>query len=254
MATDETTSTAIDVSQPAQQRPPTAAERRAKEHAGTTDTEVLARDIEQTREELSVTIDAIVDRVSPKKVVERSKQQAREGVHDATEIVKVHATTAAGVVREKALVASEVVKVEDRRAQGQGVRRVRLDAGAQPAGVGDLGAPGERDAGLVSRPRRGQLARRLAAARQHRVRRRRRAAAAGARADDRCAGRRRRRPRPAGRAGRLGPALPPPGAGRDLDRPAGRTPVPGAAALLAAVLLLLRRRSARRRTRVVRRR
>jgi hypothetical protein len=56
---------------------------------------VLAQDIAQTREELSVTIDAIVDRVSPKKVVERGKQQAREGVQDATEIVKVHATTAA---------------------------------------------------------------------------------------------------------------------------------------------------------------
>ncbi len=56
MATDETTSKAIDVSQSAQ-RPPTAAERRAAEHAGTTDTEVLARDIAQTREELSVTID-----------------------------------------------------------------------------------------------------------------------------------------------------------------------------------------------------
>ena len=108
MATDETTSRAIDTS-PAAQRPPTAAERRANEHAGTTDTEVLARDIAQTREELSVTIDAIVDRVSPKKVVERGKQQAREGVQDATEIVKGHATTAAGVVREKALVASEVV-------------------------------------------------------------------------------------------------------------------------------------------------
>ena len=105
MATDETTSKAIDVSQSAQ-RPPTAAERRASEHAGTTDTEVLAQDIAQTREELSVTIDAIVDRVSPKKVVERSKQQARDGVQDATEIVKGHATTAAGVVREKALVAS----------------------------------------------------------------------------------------------------------------------------------------------------
>ena len=130
MATDETTtSRAIDVSQPAQ-RPPTAAERRATEHAGTTDTEVLARDIAQTREELSVTIDAIVDRVSPKKVVERSKQQAREGVSDATEIVKGHATTAAGVVREKALVASEVVKekvaeLKDKASGGSDTTQVR---------------------------------------------------------------------------------------------------------------------------------
>jgi MYXO-CTERM domain-containing protein len=109
VATEQTSSRTTDASS-SPQRPPTAAEQRANEHAGTTDTEVLARDIAQTREELAVTIDAIVDRVSPKKVVERSKQQAREGVQDATEIVKGHATTAAGMVKEKALVASEVVK------------------------------------------------------------------------------------------------------------------------------------------------
>jgi len=109
VATDQTTSGTTDGS-PAPQRPATAAEERANQHAGTADTALLASDIEQTREELAVTIDAIVDRVSPKKVVERGKQSAREGVADATEIVKGHATTAAGVVREKALVATEVVK------------------------------------------------------------------------------------------------------------------------------------------------
>ncbi len=107
MATDQTSSGTADGSS---SRPATAAEQRASEHAGTTDPEVLARDIAQTREELAVTIDAIVDRVSPKKVVERGKQQAREGVAEATELVKGHATTAAGVVKEKAIVASGVVK------------------------------------------------------------------------------------------------------------------------------------------------
>ena len=109
MATDQTSIGTTDGSS-SPQRPATAAEQRATEHAGTTDTDVLAADIAQTREELAVTIDAIVDRVSPKKVVERGKQQAREGVADATELVKGHASTAAGVVKEKAIVASGVVK------------------------------------------------------------------------------------------------------------------------------------------------
>jgi hypothetical protein len=235
VATDETTSRAIDTS-PAAQRPPTAAERRANEHAGTTDTEVLARDIAQTREELSVTIDAIVDRVSPKKVVERGKQQAREGVQDATEIVKGHATTAAGVVREKALVASEVVKdkvaeLKDRKSGTSDSTDVRSPlapatsanvASSSPLPAGtvtvDMGEPPPPEAAPTT----------------------------GALADAADAGR---------------PGVEPPGADLPSHRPVGSTgsaPVPpvyagaGAAALVAAVLLLLRRRSNRRRRNRVR--
>ena len=105
---DETTSRAIEPS--SSPRPVTAAERRASSHAGTTDTDQLVSDIEKTREELAVTIDAIVDRVSPKKVVERGKQQAREGLNDASVIVREHASTAAEVVKEKALIAGEAAK------------------------------------------------------------------------------------------------------------------------------------------------
>ena len=238
MATDETTSKAIDVSQSAQ-RPPTAAERRAAEHAGTTDTEVLARDIAQTREELSVTIDAIVDRVSPKKVVERGKQQAREGVQDATEIVKGHATTAAGVVREKALVASEAVKekvaeLKDKASSTSDATQVRSPLTPATSVNIDSATPvASPDAGPVT--------------------------SSGA------------SPLPAGTVSIDAGELPPPEAAPAAGAPAGlpshrpvassgSTPVPpvyagaGAAALLAAVLLLLRRRRARRRTRVVRRR
>ena len=62
---DEATSKAIEGSS-SPQRSPTPAEQRANSHAGTTDTDQLVSDIERTREELAVTIDAIVDRVSPK--------------------------------------------------------------------------------------------------------------------------------------------------------------------------------------------
>jgi hypothetical protein len=239
VATDETTtSKAIDVSQSAQ-RPPTAAELRASEHAGTTDTEVLARDIAQTREELSVTIDAIVDRVSPKKVVERGKQQAREGVQDATEIVKGHATTAAGVVREKALVASEVVKekvaeLKDKASGSSDGAPARLAPASSSVRLTSATPVPAPDAGPVSSP--------------------------GA------------SPLPAGTvsidAGEVPPPEAAPATGSLADLPshrpvapaAGSTPpVPpvyagaGAAALLAAVLLLLRRRRAKRRLRLRRR-
>ena len=112
MATDETTSRAVEVSSP--ERPPTAAQQRASSHEGTTDTEVLAQDIERTREELAETIDAIVDKVSPKKVVERTKQQAsvaaKQGLHDASVVAKETASTAAAVLKEKTGTATEAVK------------------------------------------------------------------------------------------------------------------------------------------------
>jgi hypothetical protein len=255
VATDETTtSKAIDVSQSAQ-RPPTAAERRATEHAGTTDTEVLARDIAQTREELSVTIDAIVDRVSPKKVVERGKQQAREGVQDATEIVRGHATTAAGVVREKALVASGVVqsKVAELKDKASGTSdstQVRSpltpatsvsrtsatpvsspDAGPVSSGAGSPLPTGtvSIDTGELPPPEAAPTTGSLADA----------ADAGGPRIE--AAGSDLPSHRPVATTYGQAPAVPPVYAGA------------GAAALLAAVLLLLRRRSAKRRTRLRRR-
>jgi hypothetical protein len=112
VATDQTSGSSVEVSSSTPPRPPTAAELRASEHAGTTDTEVLARDIEQTREELAVTIDAIVDRVSPKNVLARTKQRASEQVTEATEVVKEKAATAAEMVKEKATTATEAAKAK----------------------------------------------------------------------------------------------------------------------------------------------
>jgi hypothetical protein len=252
VATDETTSRAIDVSQSAQ-RPPTAAERRATEHAGTTDTEVLARDIAQTREELSVTIDAIVDRVSPKKVVERSKQQAREGVQDATELVKGHATTAAGVVREKALVASEVVKekvaeLKDKASGSSDSTQVRSPlAPATSVSLTSATPVSSPDAGPVSSAGSSPLPSGTVSIDAGELPPPEAAPTTGSLADA---------------ADADGPRIEPAGADLPSHRPVGTTgsaPVPpvyagaGAAALLAAVLLLLRRRRARRRSRLSRR-
>ena len=253
MATDETTSKAIDVS-PSAQRPPTAAELRANEHAGTTDTEVLARDIAQTREELSVTIDAIVDRVSPKKVVERSKQQAREGVQDATEIVKGHATTAAGVVRDKALVATEVVKekvaeLKDKASGTSDSTQVRSPlAPATSVSLASATPVTSPDAGTTPSPGPSPLPAGTVTIDAGELPPPEPAPTTGALADAADAG---------------SPAVEPAGSElpshRPVARAGGSTPVPpvyagaGAAALLAAVLLLLRRRRTRR-ARVIRRR
>jgi hypothetical protein len=254
VATDETTtSKAIDVS-PAAQRPATAAQQRAEQHAGTTDTEVLARDIAQTREELSVTIDAIVDRVSPKKVVERGKQQAREGVQDATVLVKGHATTAAGVVREKALVATEVVKekvaeLKDKASGTSDSTQVRSPLGPATSVHRDSATPvTSPDAGPVTASGGSPLPRSTVSIDAGEVPPPEPAPTTGALADA---------------ADATGPRVEAAGSDLPSHRPvgaaAGSSPVPpvyagaGAAALLAAVLLLLRRRRARR-NRVVRRR
>lgn len=65
----------------------------AKPESGKTpDPEVLAGEIEKTREELAETLDAIAERVSPKRVADRTKKKVggavKEGTHDAVESVK----------------------------------------------------------------------------------------------------------------------------------------------------------------------
>lgn len=90
----------------------------AKAKAGDTapDTEALAGEIERTREELAETLDAIAEKVSPKKVAARTKKKVgdavKDGVHDAAEAVKGTASDAAdaakdGVAAVKAKVGGE---------------------------------------------------------------------------------------------------------------------------------------------------
>lgn len=109
MATDETTSAKV---QTAQDRPQTAAEQRAASHDGTTDTDQLVSDIEKTRGELAETLDAIVDKVDPKKVADRTKAQAREAAKDGVEDAKAAATTAAAAV--KGAVKEKVAEVKEK--------------------------------------------------------------------------------------------------------------------------------------------
>jgi len=50
---------------------------------GSPDPDQLVQEIEQTREDLAETLDAIVDKVSPKRVMDRTKEQARSDAQEA---------------------------------------------------------------------------------------------------------------------------------------------------------------------------
>ncbi|MCY7366227.1 MAG: DUF3618 domain-containing protein [Frankiaceae bacterium] len=77
---------------------------------GSPDPEQLAQDIERTREDLAETLDAIADKVSPKRVVDRTKTQAKADAQQAVATVKEASAHAAEVVKVKAAAAAESVK------------------------------------------------------------------------------------------------------------------------------------------------
>ena len=79
---------------------------------GSPDPDQLAQDIERTREDLAVTLDAIADRVSPKRVVDRTKTQAKADAQQAVVTVKEASAHAAAVVKEKVAAASASTKVK----------------------------------------------------------------------------------------------------------------------------------------------
>lgn len=78
--------------------------------SGSPDTAQLAKDIERTREDLAETFDAIADKVSPKRVVDRTKTQAKADAQQAVATVKEASAHAAEVVKLKAAAAAESVK------------------------------------------------------------------------------------------------------------------------------------------------
>lgn len=75
-----------------------------------TDPDVLASQIERTREDLAETLDAIADKVSPKRVAHRTTESAKESVADKTALVKEKAAEATETVKEKAVEATGTVR------------------------------------------------------------------------------------------------------------------------------------------------
>ena len=93
-------------------RPRTAAQQRAAAPTAK-DPEVLAADIERTREELAQTLDAIADKVSPKRVARRTSKRlgesVKEGAGRAEEAFKTGAAAAVETVRDAAETVKEKV-------------------------------------------------------------------------------------------------------------------------------------------------
>jgi hypothetical protein len=112
----------------------TAAEQRAGRSSGSDDPETIVSEIERTREDLAETLDAIADKVSPKRVASRTKRKVSEAVKDG-------ATEASATVKEKAASASEAARSGaassrrppstsgDRAGQGLGARLGHDDHG-----------------------------------------------------------------------------------------------------------------------------
>lgn len=80
---------------------------------GAPDPKVLADAIEDTREELAETLDAIADKVSPKRVATRTRKKVGEalqaGANDAVESVQHTAAVAAEAVRSGVAQARDTV-------------------------------------------------------------------------------------------------------------------------------------------------
>lgn len=103
--------------------------------------EELRREIEQTRDNLTGTVDAIGDRVSPGRIVERKTTRAREGIRSVKETVMGSASDAASSVSGGAGHAADrvreapgtVIDAATRKAQG-----APLAAGLIAFGAGAL--------------------------------------------------------------------------------------------------------------------
>lgn len=87
----------------------TAAEQRAEQEVAASP-EALAKEIEQTRADLAVTLDAIADKVSPKRVAKRTTQQAAETMKEGAAAAKEALISGAASAKEVVVAGAETVK------------------------------------------------------------------------------------------------------------------------------------------------
>lgn len=93
-------------------RAPSAKAAPGRPKQATPDPEALTQDIDKTREELAETLDAIADRVSPKRVATRTTKAAQDGASQAVENVKETAAETAAAVKGGVAKAREKVSGE----------------------------------------------------------------------------------------------------------------------------------------------
>lgn len=98
------------------------------------DPAVLASEIERTREELAETLDAIAEKVSPKKAAARTKKKVaeavKEGVHDAADAVKGTASDATDAVKGGVASVKEMVAGTDAPPRGPLAPPASVEIGA----------------------------------------------------------------------------------------------------------------------------
>ena len=115
-------------------RPARTAAQQRDQMGDSQDPEVLAAQIEATRDDLAETLDAIADKVSPKKVAARSRKQV-------TDTVKEKAAQAKEVVAEKTASAKEAV-AERRASSSTTETRVVAPASGHPVGADGIASTG----------------------------------------------------------------------------------------------------------------
>lgn len=96
----------------------TAAEQRAEQEVAASP-EALAKEIEQTRADLAVTLDAIADKVSPKRVAKRTTQQAAETMKEGAAAAKEALISGAASAKEVVVAGAETVKGKMTGATGE---------------------------------------------------------------------------------------------------------------------------------------
>jgi len=99
--------------------------------------EELRRDIEETRAELGGTLDAIGDRVSPGRIIERRTNRARQGVQRVRERVMGAAHDAGATSKEQLSATVDTVR-EAPQAAREGTQGSPLVAGGLAFGIGFL--------------------------------------------------------------------------------------------------------------------
>jgi hypothetical protein len=127
----------------------TAAEQREARSSGSEDPDVLVEEIERTREDLAETLDAIADKVSPKRVAARTKQQVTETVKDgaaeASATVKEKAADASAAMSAGAAslksTAEHVKETVQEKISGHGSTTPAASTPGALADAGDLAAP-----------------------------------------------------------------------------------------------------------------
>lgn len=146
---------AADAGSGASGRQPRVASHEGEQRVTSTDPDVLADQIERTRAELAETLDAIVDKVSPKRVAGRTTQKVKDGAADAAATVKATASEAAASMKSSAAQLKDSVQEKTGGTPGSASQRSPAPTAGALADTADAApsvAPAGADLPPVTKP------------------------------------------------------------------------------------------------------